>query len=85
MTSFLHHKEVSQLLPPRNPAEEAPLVGCKEAGRLLLRPLITRTKPSRLGLAQGGGIVRRGWLSVFSTLAIGFVCLAAPLRAQLPT
>jgi hypothetical protein len=26
--------------------------------------------------------VRRGWLSVFSTLAIGFVCLAAPLRAQ---
>src|SRR5260370_36753465 len=82
MTSFLHHKEVSQLLPPRNPAEEAPLAGCKEAGRLLLRPLITRTKPSRLGLAQGGGIVRRGWLSVFSTLAIGFVCLAAPSRAQ---
>jgi 6-phosphogluconolactonase len=26
--------------------------------------------------------VRRGWLSVFSTLAIGLVCLAAPLRAQ---
>ena len=26
--------------------------------------------------------MRRGWLSVFSTLAIGFVCLAAPLRAQ---
>jgi 6-phosphogluconolactonase len=26
--------------------------------------------------------VRRGWLSVFSTLAIGFVWLAIPLRAQ---
>ena len=26
--------------------------------------------------------MRRGWLGVFSTLAIGFVCLAAPLRAQ---
>ena len=26
--------------------------------------------------------MKRGWLSVFSTLAIGFVCLAAPLRAQ---
>jgi DNA-binding beta-propeller fold protein YncE len=26
--------------------------------------------------------VRKGWLSVFSTLAIGFVCLASPLRAQ---
>jgi 6-phosphogluconolactonase (cycloisomerase 2 family) len=26
--------------------------------------------------------VRRGWLSVFSTLAIGFVWLAPPLRAQ---
>jgi DNA-binding beta-propeller fold protein YncE len=26
--------------------------------------------------------VRRGSLSVFSTFAIGFVCLAAPLRAQ---
>jgi Lactonase, 7-bladed beta-propeller len=82
MTSFLHHKKVSQLLPPRNRAEEAPLAGCKEAGRLLLRLLITRTKPSRLGLAQGGGIVRRGWLSVFSTLAIGFVWLVAPLHAQ---
>ena len=62
--------------------EEAPLAGLKEERRLLPRPWITRTKPSRLGLAQGGGIVRRGWLSVFSTLAIGFVCLAAPLRAQ---
>ena len=26
--------------------------------------------------------MRRGWFSVFSTLAIGFVCLVAPLRAQ---
>lgn len=26
--------------------------------------------------------MRRGWLSVFSTLAIDFVWLAAPLRAQ---
>src|SRR5258707_612880 len=82
MTSFLHHKEVSQLLTPRNPAEEAPLGGCKEAGRLLLRPLITRTKPSRLALAQGGGVLRRGCLSVFSTLRIGFVSVAAPLRAK---
>src|SRR5260221_717894 len=83
MTSFLVcHKEASRFSPSRNPAEEAPLAGLKEAGRLLLRPLITPTKPSRLGLAQGGGVVRRGWLSVFSTLAIGFVWLAAPLRAQ---
>ena len=83
MTSFLvRHKEVNRFSPSRNPAEEAPLAGLKEAGRLLPRPWITRTKPSRLGLAQGGGVVRRGWLSVFSMLAIGFVCLAAPLRAQ---
>ncbi len=83
MTSFLVcHKEVNRFSPSRNPAEEAPLAGLKEEGRLLPRPWITRTKPSRLGLAQGGGVVRRGWLGVFSTLAIGFVCLAAPLRAQ---
>src|SRR5258708_12981715 len=82
MTSFLvRHKEVSRFSPSRNPAE-APLAGLKEEGRLLPRPWITRTKPSRLGLAQGGGVVRRGWLSVFSPLAIGFVCLASPLRAQ---
>src|SRR5260221_578591 len=82
MTSFLvRHKEVSRFSPSRTRAE-APLAGLKEEGRLLPRPWITRTKPSRLGLAQGGGVVRRGWLSVFSTLAIGFVCLAAPLRAQ---
>jgi len=82
MTSFLvRHKEVNRFSPSRNPAE-APLAGLKEEGRLLPRPWITRTKPSRLGLAQGGGVVRRSWLSVFSTLAIGFVCLAAPLRAQ---
>jgi 6-phosphogluconolactonase len=37
---------------------------------------------SRLGLAQRGGVARRGRLSFFSTLAIGFVCLAAPLQAQ---
>jgi hypothetical protein len=83
MTFFLVcHKEVNRFSPSRNPAEEAPLAGLKEEGRLLLRPWITRTKPSRLGLAQGGGVVRRGWLSVFSTLAIGFLWLAAPLRAQ---
>src|SRR5258708_25828155 len=81
MTSFLvRHKEVSRFSPSRNPAE-APLAGLKEEGRLLPRPWITRTKPSRLGLAQGGGVVRRG-LSVFSALAIGFVWLATPLRAQ---
>src|SRR5260221_319047 len=82
MTSFLVcHKEVNRLPPSRTRAEEAPLAGLKEEGRLLPRPWITRTKPSRLGLAQGGGVVRRG-LSVFSTLAIGFVWLATPLRAQ---
>jgi hypothetical protein len=83
MTSFLvRHKEVNRFFPSRNPAE-APLAGLKEEGCLLPpRPWITRTKPSRLGLAQGGGVLRRAWLSVFSTLAIGFVCLAAPLRAQ---
>src|SRR4030088_1074756 len=53
----------------------------KKEGRLLARPWITPTKTSRLGLAQGGAVVR-GWLSVFSMLAIGLVCLAAPLRAQ---
>jgi DNA-binding beta-propeller fold protein YncE len=83
MTSFLVcHKEVNRFFPSRNPAEKAPLAGLKEEGRLLPRPWITRTKPSRSGLAQGGGVVGRGWLSVFSTLAIGFVWLAAPLRAQ---
>jgi 6-phosphogluconolactonase len=83
MTSFLVcHKEVNRFSPSRNLAEEAPLAGLKEEGRLLPRPWITPTKPSRLGLAQGGGVVSRGWISVFSTLAIGFVCLAAPLHAQ---
>jgi hypothetical protein len=83
MTScFVCHKELYRFCPSRNPAEEAPLAGLKEEGRLLPRPWSTRTKPSRLGLAQGGGLVRRGWLSVFSTLAIGFVWLATPLRAQ---
>jgi hypothetical protein len=83
MTSFLvSHKELHRFAPSQNPAEKAPLAGLKEAGRLLPRPWITRTKPSRLGLAQGSGLVRRGWLSVFSTLAIGCVWLAAPLRAQ---
>jgi len=33
-------------------------------------------------LARGGGFLRRSWLSVFATLAIGFVWLAPPLRAQ---
>ena len=83
MTSFLVcHKEVNRFSPSRNPAEEAPLAGLKEEGCLLPRPGSTRTKPSRLGLAQRGGLVRRGWLSVFSMLAIGFVWLAPPLRAQ---
>jgi hypothetical protein len=53
----------------------------QEEGRLLTRPWITATKTSRLGLAQGGAVVR-GWLSVFSMLAVGLVWLAAPLRAQ---
>jgi hypothetical protein len=83
MNSFLVcHKELHRFSPSPNPAQEAPLAGLKEPGRLLPRPWITRTKPSRLGLAQGSGPVRRGWLSVFSTLAIGCVWLAAPLRAQ---
>jgi hypothetical protein len=83
MNSFLVcHKELNRFSPSRNPAEEAPLAGLKEEGRLLPRPWSTRTKPSRLGLAQGSGLVRRGWPSVFSTLAIGCVWLAAPLRAQ---
>ena len=61
MTSFLVcHKEVNRFSPSRNPAEEAPLAGLKEEARLLPRPWITRTKPSRLGLAKGGGVVRRG-------------------------
>jgi hypothetical protein len=75
-------KEANRFSPSRKPAEKAPLAGLKEEGRLLPRPWITRTKPSRLGLAQGSGLARSGWLSVFSTLAIGCVWLAAPLRAQ---
>ena len=83
MTSFLLcHKEVNRFSPSQHPAEKAPFAGLKEEAGLLPRPESTRTKPSRLGLAQGGGVVRRGWLSVFSTLAIGFVCLESPLRAQ---
>ena len=83
MNSFLVcHKELHRFSPSRNPAEKAPLAGLKEEGGLLTRPGSTRTKPSRLGLAQRGGLVRRGWLSVFSTLAIGFVWLTPPLRAQ---
>ncbi len=83
MTSLLvRHKEGNRFSSSPNPAEEAPLAALKEVGRLLPRPWSSPTKPSRLGLAQGGGVVKRGWLSVFSTLAIGFVCLAAPLRAQ---
>src|SRR5260370_23175161 len=84
MNSFLVcHKELHRFSPSQNPAKEAPLAGLKEEGGLLPRPWSTRTKPSRLGLAQRGGLVRRGWLlSVFSMLAIGFVWLAPPLRAQ---
>jgi hypothetical protein len=82
MSLLICHKELHRFSPWRNPAEEAPLAGLKEEGRFLPRPWSTRTKPSCLGLAQGGGLVRRGWLSVFSTLAIGFVWLATPLRAQ---
>jgi hypothetical protein len=68
MISFLGcHKEVDRLSPSRTPAEKALLAGLKEAGRLLPRPWISRTKPSRLGLAQGNGLLRRHWLSVFST------------------
>jgi len=82
MNSFLAcHKELNRFSPSRNPAK-APLAGLKEEGGLLPRPGDTRTKPSRLGLAQRGGVARRGWLSVFSMLAIGFVWLAPPLRAQ---
>src|SRR5258708_4494429 len=83
MNSFLVcSKELNRFSPSRNPAEGALLAGLKEEGRLPPRPWSTRTNPRRLGLAQGGGLVRRGWLTVFSTLAIGFVWLASPLRAQ---
>src|SRR6201989_2750296 len=83
MTSLLvRHKEGNRFFSSPNPAEEAPLAALKEVGRLLPRPWSSPTKPSRLGLAQGGGVVKRGWLSFFSTLAICFVCLAAPLRPQ---
>jgi hypothetical protein len=83
MNSFLVcHKELHRFSPSQNPAEEAPLASLKEEGGLLPRLWSIRTKPSRLGLAQRRGVVRRGWLSVFSTLAIGFVWLAPPLRAQ---
>jgi len=39
MTSFLaHRKEADPGVAKGNPAEQAPLTGPKEAGRLLLRP-----------------------------------------------
>ena len=61
MNSFLVcHKELHRFSPSQNPAEKAPFSGLKEEGSLLPRPWITRTKPSRFGLAQGGGVVRRG-------------------------
>jgi hypothetical protein len=84
MSSFLAcHKKVNWFSPSRNPAELAPLAGLKKGGRLLPRPRSTRTKPSLLGLAQGRWRRReKSWLSVFSTLAIGFVWLTLPLRAQ---
>src|SRR6266404_1499801 len=83
MTSFLvRHGEADPLIAKGNPAEQASLPACKEGRLLLMRHLITQTKPNRLGLAQRAGVVKRGWLSVLSTLAIGFVCLASPLRAQ---
>jgi len=53
MTSFLvRHKELSPFSPLRNPAEEAPLAGCKEARGLLLRPLVTRTERCRCESAK---------------------------------
>src|SRR5580692_1715972 len=76
------HKERNRFSPSQHPAKKAPFTDLKEEGGLLARPGSTRTKPRRLGLAQRGGLVRRGWLSVFSILAIGFVWLAPPLRAQ---
>src|SRR5260370_22054513 len=83
MTSFLvSHKKVNRFSPSQNPAKEASFAGLKEEGGLLPRLWSTRTKPSRLGLGQGRGVVRRGWLSIFSTLAVGLVWLATPLRAQ---
>jgi hypothetical protein len=83
MTSFLvSHKEVNRVSPSRNPVDELPLAGLKEDGRLLSRFWCTRTKPNHLGLALECSLARRGWLSVFSTLAIGFLWLAPPLRAQ---
>jgi hypothetical protein len=72
------HKELNRFAPLPNPAEKAPFAGLKEAGGLLPRPWSTRTKPSRLGLAQGGGFVRRGWLSVFSTSPRPKVVAAGP-------
>ena len=79
---FVCHKELHRFSPTQNPAKEAPLGGPKEEARLLPRHWSTRKTPSHLGLAQRGGLARRGWLSVFSMLAIGFVWLAPPLRAQ---
>ena len=73
-----------QLAPnPRQTKAMAPLPGLKEGGRFLPRPRSTRTNPSRLGLAHGRWRRReKSWLSVVSTLAIGFVWLTLPLRAQ---
>jgi hypothetical protein len=83
MTSFLAcHKKVNRFSPSRNPAELAPLAGLKEEERLLPRPRSTRTNPSALGLAHRWRRREKSWLSVFSTLAIGFVWLTLPLRAQ---
>jgi Lactonase, 7-bladed beta-propeller len=83
MTSFLvRHKEADPCVAKGNPAEQAPLAGPKEAGRLPRRPWShpNQTWPLRIG--YGSSVIRRAWFNVWSALAITFALLGAPLHAQ---
>jgi hypothetical protein len=81
MTSFLvHHKEVSQFSPPRNPAEATPLASCKKQDancRVLRSPKRNPADGNRLK-----GSLLRACLKLWSALAIVSALLAGPLRAE---
>lgn len=80
MTSFFpRHKEMISSSPPRNP-KHAPLASCKEAGRLLLRLLISPTKVAPAHRLKGWMI--RVCLKPWSVVTIGLAMLAPSLRAE---
>jgi hypothetical protein len=69
MTSFLaHRKEADPGVAKGYSAEQAPLTGPEEAGRLLLRPWShpNQTWPVRIGYRSG--VMRRRLFNVWSAL-----------------